>query len=120
MTITPMLAALQTLFLREHNRVALNLATLNPNWSDERTFQESRRVVVAQWQLLTYRDWLKYIIGQFSLCLQCYQPNPQCGVFVLLEPRYSLPTRVTNLPGPFVNPLRPTRERGEWLGCSSS
>ena len=64
-----MLAALQTIFFREHNRVAGILTRLNPRWTDETTFQEARRVVVAQWQLLTYRDWLKYIIGQcFHFC----------------------------------------------------
>lgn len=62
-TITPMLAALQTLFMREHNRVARRLTALNPLWSDERTFQETRRVVTAQWQLLSFRDWLQWIIG---------------------------------------------------------
>ncbi|XP_026292771.1 peroxidase-like [Frankliniella occidentalis] len=62
-TITPMLAALQTLFMREHNRVARRLASVNLDWSDEELFQEARRIVIAEWQLLTYRDWLQWLIG---------------------------------------------------------
>ncbi|KAE8751415.1 hypothetical protein FOCC_FOCC001989 [Frankliniella occidentalis] len=61
-TITPMLAALQTLFMREHNRVARRLASVNLDWSDEELFQEARRIVIAEWQLLTYRDWLQWLI----------------------------------------------------------
>ncbi len=32
----PGLATMHTLWLREHNRVALQLATINPHWSDDR------------------------------------------------------------------------------------
>ena len=32
----PGLATIHTLWLREHNRVALALANLNPHWSDDR------------------------------------------------------------------------------------
>ena len=33
----PGLATLHTLWLREHNRVALALTSLNPHWSDDRS-----------------------------------------------------------------------------------
>ena len=32
----PGLATMHTLWLREHNRVALQLGTINPHWSDDR------------------------------------------------------------------------------------
>ena len=38
----PGLATIHTLWLREHNRVALSLANLNPHWSDDRVFLETR------------------------------------------------------------------------------
>ena len=59
-----MLAATQTVFMREHNRVARGLGDLNPHWDDERRYQEARRIVIAEWQHITYRDWLQWLIGK--------------------------------------------------------
>jgi len=52
------------LFFREHNRVAEQLALLNPHWDDETIFQETRRVIIAEWQIIVYRDWLPWMIGK--------------------------------------------------------
>lgn len=57
------LMAVHELFVREHNRVAGELSTLNPHWSDEIVFQETRRVVIAMLQHLVYSEWLPYVIG---------------------------------------------------------
>lgn len=66
---TPTLAALHTLLLREHNRVADVLAGLNPLWSDEKLFQEARRVVVAEIQHITYQEWLPLNFGNCSFVM---------------------------------------------------
>ncbi|CAG0905142.1 unnamed protein product [Darwinula stevensoni] len=50
------------LLMREHNRVAKVLATLNPHWEDETLFQEARRILIAEIQHITYDEFLKTIL----------------------------------------------------------
>lgn len=57
------LTSVQTMFAREHNRVAEILSQLNPHWTDELLFAESKRIVVAQYQHIIYHEWLPLIIG---------------------------------------------------------
>lgn len=58
------ITAMQTLFLRFHNYIAFKLSYLNPTWSDEILYQESRRIVIATIQRIAYKDFLPIVIGQ--------------------------------------------------------
>ncbi|XP_076315022.1 heme peroxidase 2-like, partial [Tachypleus tridentatus] len=59
----PALTAVQTVFIREHNRIARELRRLNPCWNDERLFQEARRIMIAEIQMITYNEFLSLVIG---------------------------------------------------------
>lgn len=57
------ITTMHTLFLRFHNYIAFKLSSLNPFWSDEIIYQESRRIVIATIQRILYEDFLPIIIG---------------------------------------------------------
>ncbi|XP_048249478.1 chorion peroxidase-like isoform X3 [Haliotis rufescens] len=66
------LATLHTLWMREHNRMARELSRLNPPWDDEKLFQETRKIVGAKIQHITYNEFLQIVLNddirrQFSL-----------------------------------------------------
>lgn len=55
--------ALYSAIFKEHNRVAVNLAQLNRHWTDDVLFLESRRIVTAVIQHITYNEFLPIILG---------------------------------------------------------
>ena len=59
----PGLTSMHTLWMREHNRVAKEMAQANPSFSDEQLYQESRRMVAAQLQNIVYSEWLPKVLG---------------------------------------------------------
>lgn len=59
----PALTAIHTIWLRYHNRLADGLGRLNPHWSDEKVYQETRRIVGALIQHITYREFLPLVLG---------------------------------------------------------
>ncbi|XP_064364587.1 thyroid peroxidase [Dromaius novaehollandiae] len=57
------LTAMHTLWLREHNRLARALKSMNRHWSPETVYQEARKIVGALHQIITVRDYIPKIIG---------------------------------------------------------
>lgn len=60
---TTELISLQTLFMRNHNRIAGLLHTLHPGWNDEQLYQEARKINIAQEQFITYTQYLPALLG---------------------------------------------------------
>ena len=58
------LCMLHTLMIRNHNLIARQLAGLNPHWSDETIFQETRHINVALFQHITFNEFLPRILGK--------------------------------------------------------
>lgn len=67
--------AMHTVWVREHNRIANYLHILNPTWRDERLFQETRKIVIAELQHITYNEWVpvffnEKLVGSYVSCME--------------------------------------------------
>uniref|UniRef100_A0A915DHU7 peroxidase n=1 Tax=Ditylenchus dipsaci TaxID=166011 RepID=A0A915DHU7_9BILA len=61
------LAAIHILFVRLHNNIANRLVLINPHWDEERVYQETRKIVGATLQVITYQEFLPALLGQQNL-----------------------------------------------------
>ncbi len=57
----PGLMCFHTLWVREHNRLCVELKIENPSWTDEELFQRARKVVGALIEAITYEEFLPTI-----------------------------------------------------------
>ncbi|KAG5868999.1 hypothetical protein JTB14_007128 [Gonioctena quinquepunctata] len=54
----------QVIFLREHNKIAKQLAIVSPQWNDEKIYQETRKIVIAEYTHIAYYEWLPLLLGE--------------------------------------------------------
>ncbi|MCP9265997.1 hypothetical protein DINM_021442 [Dirofilaria immitis] len=57
------LLSMHTLWLREHNRIATKFLEINPHWDGEIIYQETRKLIGAMLQVITYEHWLPKVLG---------------------------------------------------------
>lgn len=71
------LAAMHTLFVREHNRLADEIRAANPSMTGEQVFQQARAIVGGQIQAITYNEFLPALLGSAapSLADASYDPS---------------------------------------------
>ena len=79
----PALSSIQTLFLREHNRIAQLIQNRFPTWTDEKIYQHTRRIVIAELQNIVFAEMVPQILGDamFPLPLPTlYNPNVDASI----------------------------------------
>lgn len=54
-------AAVNTLFLREHNRLCAMLEQLNPAWDDDRVFETARNINIVQLIRIVVQEYINHI-----------------------------------------------------------
>ncbi len=61
------LASLHTIFLREHNRLASEIAAHDPTLDGDTIYYQARRLVTAQIQHIHYNEYLPLLLGQSTI-----------------------------------------------------
>jgi len=75
------LTAMHTLFVREHNRLTDLIAQRNPNLSGEEIYQKARRLVGAEMQIITYREYLPALLGRNMISsYKGYKPSVNASI----------------------------------------
>lgn len=70
------LTAMHTVWVREHNRIAAEIAVSDSSLSDEQIYQEARQQVIAQIQHITWNEFLPAILSQDQFAeYSGYQPD---------------------------------------------
>ncbi|TWU30033.1 peroxidase family protein [Bythopirellula polymerisocia] len=75
------LTSMQTLFVREHNWWAEQIALQNPSLSDEEIYQQARAIVIAEIQVITYEEFLPALLGENAIPdYEGYDPSVNPGI----------------------------------------
>ena len=58
------LAVLHIIFHRCHNHIVDKLKSVNPQWNDERLFQQARKINIAMYQKIVVNEFLPRLTGE--------------------------------------------------------
>ncbi|XP_035230877.1 uncharacterized protein LOC118202791, partial [Stegodyphus dumicola] len=86
----PGLTTMHTIWMREHNRLSDEMATINPHWDDETIYQHVRRIISAMMQHITYTEFLPRVLGkklmkELELTSKAYDYDPFCDATIFNE-----------------------------------
>ncbi|XP_052759385.1 uncharacterized protein LOC113522388 [Galleria mellonella] len=59
----PGLTAIQTVFMREHNRLVEGLRGVNPHWDADLLFEHARRILAAEFTHIIYNEFLPRLLS---------------------------------------------------------
>ena len=77
----PDLIALQTLFVREHNRQVDLLAAAHPDWTGDQLYDQARAIVTAEIARITYNEFLPHLLGPTAIKpYRGYNPNVDASI----------------------------------------
>lgn len=76
--VNPYVTTLYTIFLRSHNRVAKQLQSDYPTWTDERLFAYARRINIGIYQKVVYQEWLNVVLGAVAAANINGSPTDTC------------------------------------------
>lgn len=71
----PVLVGFHTLFMREHNKLADELAVAFPEWDENKLFHEARKINIAQFQKIVYEEFFVTITGRRMRRSKGYRKN---------------------------------------------
>ena len=75
------LSSMHTIFVREHNRIADEIAQHDPQLNDEELYQRARSIVIAELQAITYNEFLPALLGADALTpYRGYDPDVNPGI----------------------------------------
>ena len=81
----PNLLSMHTLWAREHNYWAEELAEAHPDWDDDQLFDGARQIVEFEMQQITYNEWLPHLVGNAVPSADAIAHDPEADGQVAIE-----------------------------------
>lgn len=76
-----LLSSMQTIWVREHNRLTDEIAADHPELTEEELYQHARAIVTAKLQAITYNEFLPTLLGEDAIePYSGYDPNVDPGI----------------------------------------